>query len=257
MSNIRSAIKAAIRASIGFGVAATVLVAAYSASAQVAPELILSHPHAARFVTGPNMLGRFLEGDELRIGVVANPSSTPTTVVAEHAGATFPIPYYQAAVIDEIYEIRLPFSADLTGAWTFGATRGTATATATTSGLPAAFAVPLLDQLDLREIDGEQVLTWLWPDLSEAMALGLRIEADVRTMQEDNYDDFLIQYGLPEHFIPPRAAGEEYVVHIPRGGLEAGKLFLFRVHLSFYNAAGQLLAQSVTFARHLYSPPAD
>ncbi len=75
-------------------------------------------------------------------------------------------------------------------------------------------------------------------------------------MQEDNYDDFLIQYGLPEHFIPPRAAGEEYVVHIPVGGLESGKLFLFRVHLSFYDAAGELLAQSITFARHLYSPPA-
>lgn len=75
-------------------------------------------------------------------------------------------------------------------------------------------------------------------------------------MQEDNYDDFLIRYGLPENFILPRGEGEEYVVHIPTG-FESGKLFLFRVHLSFYDTAGELVAQSISFARRLYAPPAE
>lgn len=226
---------------------------AITAAAQEAP-LTLTKAHAVRIVTGPNILGRYEEADTFRVGVLANSSTLPTTATATHGGNDIVVPYYQNAILDDLYEIRLPFDPSLVGPWTITVTRGTETATAVAAGLPAPFSVPFMVDLDVTKVDGIDVVAWTWPDVTEAAALGLRAEADIRVMQEDNYDEYLLRYGVHPSLIPAGVAGERYEVVIPEG-FEGGKLFLFRVHLSFYDGAGDLVAQSLTFARHLYAAP--
>lgn len=226
---------------------------AITAAAQEGP-LTLTKAHAVRIFTGPNILRRLEEGDTFRVGVLLNSSTRPTTVTAANAGAEMAVPYYQNAILDDLYEVRLPFDPGFVGPWTITVTRGTETATAQATGLPALFALPLLEDLDVVKVDGRDVLTWTWPNVSEAAALGLRAEADVRVTQEDNYDEFLVRYGVHPSLIPAGVQGERYEVIIPEG-LEGAKLFLFRVHLSFYDSEGEMVAQSITSARHLYAAP--
>lgn len=226
---------------------------AVTAAAQDAP-LVLSRAHAVRIVTGPNMLGRYEEGDTLRVGVLVSSSTRPTTVVATHDGHEIGVPYYQNAILDDLYEIRLPFDPALTGPWTLAVTRAPEAATAIANGVPAPFAVPFVLDLDVAKVDGRDVLVWKWPDTSAAASLGLRAEADVRVMQQDNYDEFLVRYGVHPSLIPAGVPGDSYQIVIPEG-FEGAKLFLFRVHLSFYDATGDLVAQSITFATHLYAAP--
>lgn len=218
------------------------------------PPLTLYEGHAIRIVTGANITGRYEEGDTFRIGVLVNTSTQPTTVTTSRAGTEITVPYYQNAVLDDLYEVRLPFDPAFVGPWTLVVTRGAETAATEAAGLPALFPVPLLEGLDVARVDGRAVVSWTWPDVSAAQALGLRVEADVRVMQYDNYDDFLIRYGVHPSLIPPGAPGDRYEVTIP-DGLEGDKLFLFRVHLSFYGADGRLVAQSITFAPQLYATP--
>ncbi len=225
-----------------------------STAAAQEPPLTLYEAHAIRVVTGANLTGRYEEGDTFRIGVLVNTSIRPTTVATARAGAEIEVPYYQNAVLDDLYEVRLPFDPAFVGPWTLIVTRGAETATTEAAGLPALFPVPFLEGLDVAPVDGRAVLSWTWPDVSAAQALGLRVEADVRVMQDDNYDDFLIRYGVHPSLIPPGAPGDTYEVTIP-DGLEGDKLFLFRVHLSFYGADGRLVAQSITFAPRLYATP--
>lgn len=223
---------------------------ATAAAAQEAP-LTLSHPHAVRIVTGPNIIGQYVEGDVLRIGVFASRSTALTTVIATQDDQQIPLPYYSGPLLDHLYEAIVPFEPAMVGPWTITASRGAETAVITVDGPASVFAVPLIEDIRVEIADGQAMLTWTWPDLSEARAMGLSIGGDVRVMQEDNHDEYILNFGFEDEPMAIGETGERYAVAIP-GGLEDDKLFLFRVYLNFY-AAGQPVAQSISFAPTLYN----
>lgn len=228
---------------------------AVPAFAQEAP-LSLSHATSIRIVTGPNPLGQYVEGDVIRISVFLNHSSATTSVIARQAGAEVPLAYYSGPIMDDLYQAVIPFDPALTGVWTITATRGNETESIRTPGQPEPFDVPLLGDLHTETVGAVSTLHWNWPDLSEARALGLGMVADMAVMQEDNRDEFLLNFGVRDNPIPIGAPDEPFSIVIP-GGLEAGRLFIFRVHLDFYDAAENLVAKSITFIRTMYAAPND
>lgn len=227
------------------------LVVGGTANAQEAP-LAIHAPYATRTLTGPNPDSRYVPGDVMRLGVFATRSERPTTVVATHGATEIDVPFYRGPILDDLFDIALPFEPGMEGPWTFTVTRGAETATVETPGMPEPFPLELLRNLRIEEVDGVDTLAWEWPDLAEARRLGLTISTKVRVMQQDNHDEILLNFGLRDHPIPIGAAGEPGSITIPEG-LDEGTLFVFRIHLQFFNAADDLVAQSITFVQKPYA----
>lgn len=217
--------------------------------------LTLTTPYAIRQVTGPNVLNRMEPGEVMRLGVFANRSERPTTVVAVQGDRQVDLPFYRGPILDDLYDTVIPFEPTMVGPWTITVTRGGETATAEAPGIPSLFSLPLLIDLAAENREGGGVLSWTWPDVSEAHAAGLAVGVSIMATQEDNYDEYVLGFGLRDHPIVVGQAGERFSIAIPDGELEGGKLFLFRVLLQFYDAGGALVAESLTFAGKLYGPP--
>lgn len=216
--------------------------------------LMLTEPYAIRQLTGPNILNRMEPGDVMRLGVFASRSELPTTVAAVQGDRQVDLPFYRGPILDDLYDTVIPFDPTMIGPWTITATRGGETATAEAPGIPSLFDLPLLIGLAAENREGGGVLSWTWPDVSEARAAGLTIGVSIMATQEDNYDEYVLSFGLRDNPIGVGEAGERFSIAIPDGELEGGKLFLFRVLLQFYDASHALVAESVTFAGKLYSP---
>lgn len=216
--------------------------------------LILTEPYAIRQLTGPNILNRMEPGDVMRLGVFASRSEVPTTVVAVQGDRQVNVPFYRGPILDDLYDTVIPFDPTMVGPWTITATRGGETATAEAPGIPTLFGLPLLIDLTAENRDGGGFLSWTWPDVSEAHAAGLTVGVSIMATQEDNYDEYVLGFGLRDNPIVVGEAGERFSIAIPDGELESGRLFLFRVLLQFYDADQALVAESLTFAGKLYSP---
>lgn len=230
-----------------------VLLVAFGVGAQEGP-LILSHPYAIHTLTGPNPGSRYVPGDVMRIGVFANHSERGTTVVATQGGTSIDLPYYRGPILEDLFEANVPFEPTMVGPWIITVTRGAETASIETPGIPAPFALSLLEDIGIETVDGVATLTWRWPDLSDAYALGLTPVVKIRVMKEDNHDELLLNFGLRDHPMVIGAGGELAAIRIPHG-LEEGKLYVFRVHLQFMDGEGNLLAESVTFVPRLHAGP--
>lgn len=228
--------------------AATLLFAA-SAGAQEAP-LALSHPYAIHTLTGPNPSSRYVPGDVVRIGVFANHSEQPTTVTATQGAVSVDIPFYRGPIMDDLFDGNVPFEPNMAGAWMITAVRGTETASIATPEVPA-IPMRLLDDLHIERRDGVPTLTWRWPDLSDALSLGLTPLVKILAMQDDNHDELLLSFGLRDHPIIVGAPGDAVAIAIP-DELEVGLLYVFRVHVQFLDGAGNVVAQSITFVQALH-----
>lgn len=236
------------------GLAGLAFLAMFLPAVAQQPAVVLTEPYAIRQLTGPNILNRMEPGEVMRLGVFTSRSELPATVVAVQGDRQVDLAFYRGPILDDLYEARVPFEPTMVGPWTMAATRAGVTATIDVPGIPVLFDLPLLVDLAAENIDGRGFLKWTWPDLSEARAAGLDIGVSIMVTQEDNYDEYLLNFGLRDDPIVVGAAGERFTIPIPEGELEGGKLFLFRVLLQFYHAGGALVAESLTFARKLYSP---
>lgn len=231
--------------------AIALVVATGSSIAQNSP-LSLTAPHAIRQLVGPNILNRMEAGEFMRLGVFASRSEQATSATATLGGHVVDLPFYRGPILDDLFQAAVPFEPDMVGPWTIEVRRGTETATTLAPGVPAAFALPLVQDI---EADREGRLSWTWPDLAEARALGLSIVTTIMATQEDNYDEYVLNFGLRDHPIAAGEAGEHFEIAIPEGELEEGKLFQFRVILQFLDADGHIVAESLGFADRLYAPP--
>ncbi|MGV8838961.1 MAG: hypothetical protein ACWA6X_01515 [Bauldia sp.] len=234
---------------VGAFIATAILLLAFRADAQEGP-LTLSRPYAIHTVTGPNPGSRYVPGDVMRIGVFANHSEQPTTVVATQGDVRIDLPFYRGPILDDLFDANVPFEPTMVGPWTITVTRGAETASIEAPGVPGPFTPALLENLRIETVDGVATLMWLWPDLSDARTLGLTPLAKILVMQEDNHDELLLNFGLRDNPIVIGGAGEPAAVPIP-DELEEGKLYVFRVHLQFMDGAGNMVAQSVTFVPKL------
>lgn len=229
------------------------LAGASTAAAQEAP-LTLSAPYAIRELVGPNVLNRMEPGEYMRLGVFANHSERPTVVTATLGSHSVDLTFYSGPVLDDLFQNTVPFEPDMVGPWAITVTRGADTATVEAPGIPSAFALPLVEDIEATKVDGSGVLSWTWPDLAEARALGITILTTIMVTQEDNYDEYVLNFGLRDDPIMVGAAGERFEIAIPEGELEEGKLFQFRVIMQFRDGAGNVVAESLSFADRLYAP---
>lgn len=221
--------------------------------AEEAP-LTLTEPFAIRYLTGPNILNRMEPGETMRLGVFANRSDRPTTIVAVQGQRQVDLPLYRGPILDDLYDAAIPFDPTMIGPWTIVGARGTDTATINVPGVPVLFDLPLLIDLVAENIDGRGILSWTWPDVSGARIAGLTVGVSIMVTQEDNYDEYVLNFGLRENPIVVGNAGERFAIAVPEGELEGGRLFLFRVLLEFRDGTGALVAESLTFAKTLFSP---
>jgi len=236
------------------GLAVLVLVGSLVPAGAQEATLTLTEPYAIRQLTGPNILNRMEPGDVMRLGVFASRSEQPTTVAAVQSGLHVDLPFYRGPILDDLYDRVIPFEPTMVGPWEMTATRGGETATVEAPGIPSLFSLPLLVDLAAEKREGGGFLSWTWPDVSEARAAGLTVGVSIMATQEDNYDEYVLSFGLRDHPIVVGEAGERFSIAIPDGELEGGKLFLFRVLLQFFDASNALVAESLTFADKLYSP---
>jgi hypothetical protein len=217
--------------------------------------LAVTSANIFRMVTGENLLGQYDAGDVLRIEVFVTRSMRPTTVVATKGDVRIELSFYSGPMLDDLYQAAVPFDPGLVGPWQITVRRGGALATATAPGVPPAVAMPLIDDIRVEMIDSEPQIAWTWPDLSALRDMGLVLDGDIRVMQEDNLDQYQLNFGFTRVPMAIGAAGDAYTVTIP-GGLDADGLFLFRVYLTAYGRDGNVVAQSVSFAHRLYGVPA-
>lgn len=236
------------------GLAVLALVGSLAPAGAQEATLTLTEPYAIRQLTGPNILNRMEPGEVMRLGVFASRSEVPTTVMAVQGDRQVDLPLYRGPILDDLFDTAIPFEPTMVGPWTITATRGSETATAEAPGIPSLFGLPLLIDLAAENREGGGALSWTWPDVSEAHAAGLTVGLSIMATQEDNYDEYVLSFGLRDNPIAVGAAGERFSIAIPDGELEGGKLFLFRVLLQFYDPSGALVAESLTFAGKLYSP---
>lgn len=243
-----------IAKSIAALVGLSAVIFSFAAGAQEGP-MTLTRPYAIHTLTGPNPASRYVPGDVMRIGVFVTHSERPTSVVATQGDTRVDVPYYRGPIMDDLFDVAVPFDPAMVGPWTITVTRGSETAAIEAPGIPGAFTLSLLDDLHIETVDGVSTLMWRWPDLSEALALGLTPSVKILVMQEDNHDELLLSFGLRDHPIQIGAAGEQAAIRIP-DELEEGLLYVFRVHLQFSDAAGNIVAQSITFVQKIHPAPA-
>ncbi|MGV8838957.1 MAG: hypothetical protein ACWA6X_01495 [Bauldia sp.] len=233
--------------------AVAVLATTAVATAQEGP-LTLTAPYAIRELVGPNVLNRMEAGEFMRLGVFVNHSERPTVVTASQGERVLDLAFYSGPILEDLFQATVPFEATMVGPWMMTITRGTETATTEAPGIATLFALPLVPDIAAEKTDAGGVLSWTWPDLSEAQGLGLTILTTIMVTQEDNYDEYVLNFGLRDNPITVGAAGERFTIAIPEGELEEGKLFLFRVIMQFRDANGNVMAESLSFAEKVYSP---
>jgi len=230
------------------------VVAAGTARGQEVP-LAVTSANIFRMVTGENLLGHYDAGDVLRIEVFVTRSMRPTTVAATQGDVRIELSFYSGPMLDDLYQATIPFDPALVGPWQITVRRGGELATATAPGVPPAITMPLIDDIHVEIVDSEPRIAWTWPDLSALRDMGLILDGNIRVMQEDNLDQYQLNFGFTREPMAIGNAGDAYAVTIP-GGLEADGLFLFRVYLTAYGRDGNVVAQSISFARRLYGVPA-
>ncbi|MCW5719369.1 MAG: hypothetical protein KIS68_16245 [Bauldia sp.] len=224
------------------------------ARAQDVP-LAITSANIFRMVTGENLLRHYDPGDVLRLEVFVTRSMRPTTVVASHGELRIELSYYSGPMLDDLYQAAIPFDPALVGPWQITVRRGGAMVTATAPGVPPAVTMPLIEDIRVETVDSEPRIAWTWPDLSALRDLGLVVDGDIRVMQEDNLQQYRLNFGFTREPMAIGEAGDPYAIPIP-GGLEADGLFLFRVYLTAYGRDGNVVAQSLSFAPRLYGIPA-
>lgn len=234
-------------------VAMIVLLGAGPTRAQEVP-LAVTSANVFRMITGDNLLGHYDPGDVLRIEVFVTRSMRPTTVVATRGDVRIDLAFYSGPMLDDLYQAAVPFDPALVGPWQITVRRGGDLATATVPGVPPAIAMPLIEDIHVETVGSDTRLAWTWPDLSSLRAQGLLIEGDIRVMQEDNLDQYQLNFGFTRDPMAIGNPGDTYAVTIP-GGLDGDGLFLFRVYLTAYGRDGNVVAQSVSFAPRLYAAP--
>ncbi|MCC6735901.1 MAG: hypothetical protein IT534_07200 [Bauldia sp.] len=216
--------------------------------------LAITSANVFRKVTGDNLLGQYDPGDVLRLEVFVTRSMQPTTVVATRGEVRVELQFYSGPMLDDLYQATIPFDPALVGPWEITVRRGGRAATTTAAGVPPAVTMPLVDDIRVETVDGQAFLAWTWPDLSGLQSRGLMVVGDIRVMQEDNLDQYQLNFGFTHEPMAIGRLGDTFNVAIP-GGLEPDRLFLFRVYLTAYGSEGNVVAQSVSFAARLYSTP--
>ncbi|MGV8838771.1 MAG: hypothetical protein ACWA6X_00555 [Bauldia sp.] len=224
-----------------------------TARAQEVP-LAVTSVNVFRMIIGDNLLGQYDAGDVLRLEVFVSRSMQPTTVVARRGEVRIDLAFYSGPMLDDLYQATIPFDPALVGPWEITVRRGGKVATATTPGVPPAVTMPLIEDVRVETVDGQAVLAWTWPDLAGLGARGLMVVGDIRVMQEDDLAQYQLNFGFTHDPMAIGMAGQAYAIPVP-GGLEPDRLFLFRVYLTAYGPAGNVVAQSISFASRLYSTP--
>ena len=208
--------------------------------------LTLSYPTNFRDITGPNILS-FTVGDVQQIGVSVSRSDNATSVVATQGGTVLTLDMVPSPLETDRYAAVIPFDPALVGPWTITVTRGTETASIATPGLPVAVPMPFV--VDPLVVDERQTprLTWVWPDLGEALAAGLTLSVDIGVYDVEHREEFGLSWGQ----IAPGAPGEVFSVAVPPG-LEPGRLYTVAVVMVGKDADGNILARSSTFSRRAF-----
>lgn len=208
--------------------------------------LTLSYPTNFRDITGPNIL-TFTVGDVQRIGISVSHSDSPTTVYAAQGGTFLTLHQVASPLLTDRYAAVVPFDPALVGPWIITVVRGMESVSTVTPGLPVAVLMPFV--VDPLVVDERQAprLTWVWPDLGEALAAGLTLSIDIGVYDVEHREEFGLSWGP----IAPGASGEVFSVAVPPG-LEPGRLYAVVVVVVGKDADGNVLARSSTFGRRLF-----